>query len=166
MPSPKNRGWVWYFLVLAVLTAVATTILVVYNLNQQLQAETVERAQQLWNAHGPADYVLTTTVKTHSRSDGDKEASIVTTVKSGKAIETLINGAPETPPAPDRTMTGLLESIHAAVLKDREPGQPRAFVRGEFSARNGALARYIHSVMSTRERIEIVVESLEPSKSP
>ena len=79
-----NRGWIWYFVILAVLTVVATTVLVVYNLRQQLRPEQLAAARKLWDEKRPADYVLTYTKK------GNATGTFVVTVRKGKVVSVLM----------------------------------------------------------------------------
>ena len=58
-PPKKSRTWVWYFIVLAVLTATSVTILVTFNLRQQLKPEQLAAAKALWKEKGPRDYTMT-----------------------------------------------------------------------------------------------------------
>src|SRR5437016_2156392 len=62
-PPKKNLGWLWYFIIVAVLTVAATGGLIWYNLRQQLTPEKLEAARQLWQAKGPRDYDLDYTVR-------------------------------------------------------------------------------------------------------
>src|SRR5262249_4483768 len=59
MDSPRpNRGWIWFFVILIVLTVTSITIMIVYNLRQQLKPEQLAQARALWEQKGPADYDL------------------------------------------------------------------------------------------------------------
>src|SRR4051812_32165483 len=93
MASPRNRGWLWYFILLAVLTIAATTILAVFNLRQQLAPEQLEAARKAWQEHGPADYSFSYTVK---RDDvgGSSTDHYFVKVRGGKPVEVLDNGLP------------------------------------------------------------------------
>src|SRR5712664_2552474 len=62
MPPPQQSySWVWYFVVLGVLTVAACTILVWYNLRQQLKKEDLQAARAQWQQNRPSDYDLTYT---------------------------------------------------------------------------------------------------------
>ncbi len=64
MNAPRrNRGWIWYFVILGVLTVAAVGVLVTFNVQQQLKPEQVEAARRLWEAKGPPDYDMTYTQK-------------------------------------------------------------------------------------------------------
>ena len=49
------------------------------------------------------------------------------------------------------------ERIPERGAADREPGGPRAFVKATFDAGDGHIVHYVHSVMKTRERLEVTV---------
>ncbi|MEI7685391.1 MAG: hypothetical protein WCL32_10210 [Planctomycetota bacterium] len=154
---PKNRGWLWYFLALAVLSAMGTTILVVYNLRQQMKAEHIHDAVALWKTRGPASYVLV-----YNEKAADLNDHHVVKVKDGSAYEVLVNGLPlPSSQLPNYGMHRLLAKIQASADLDAQPGNPKTYTRGLFDGRNGALGWYVRRVMGTRERIEIIVESLK-----
>lgn len=160
-PPQKKRTWIWYFAVLAVLTIVATATLAIYNIRQQLKPEQLDAAIALWKEKGPKDYVLVYTAKKTELS-GEMDDHYVVKVKDGQAYEVLINGLP----AEERQlayygMTRLLQYLERFMEIDAEPGRPKAFLRGDFNARTGALVRYVRRVMGTKQRLEINVESLE-----
>jgi hypothetical protein len=50
--------WAWFFIVLVVLSAIAATIEIWFNLSQQLTPEQVRAAQQLWRDKAPQEYTL------------------------------------------------------------------------------------------------------------
>ena len=51
----KNRGWVWFFVVLAVLAVAAVVGNWSYNLSQQLTPDQLRAAEELWKKNGPRD---------------------------------------------------------------------------------------------------------------
>src|SRR5947209_14393116 len=79
-----SRGWIWYFVIVAALTVLATTILVVYNLRQQLRPEQLAAARPLWEQKRPPDYVLTYTKK------GGATGTFIVTVRKGKVVSVLM----------------------------------------------------------------------------
>src|SRR5687767_5525703 len=88
----KNRNWIWYFVVLGILTVLATAVLVAYNLGQQLKPEQLETAQRLWREKGPRNYHLVYTVK---RNDAEPDRYEVW-VSDGRATRVLVNGLEDT----------------------------------------------------------------------
>ncbi len=53
-----SRHWVWYFAVLAVMSATAIILPIVYNLSLQLRPDELAAARQRWKANGSRDYDL------------------------------------------------------------------------------------------------------------
>jgi hypothetical protein len=161
----KNYGWLWYFGIVLVLAITATAIIVNFNLSHQLKAESLEKAQALWKEKGPKDYLLAYTIRTDSEA-GPNETRYFVKVKDGKAFEALVEGIPQ---APDRMiwygMPKLLDFIDEFLEKDAKPGAPRTYTRALFDPTNGALGWYVRSVMSTRQRVEIIVDPLRPLDS-
>ncbi len=176
-PRP-NRGWLWYFSIVFLLTVIATTTLIVFNLRQQLKPEQLAAARQLWKEHGPKDYELRYTTKT---GEEGRVTHYVVVVRGGKVQSLTLNKqqvldrATLDPKAPlDRQdnrpiadfggygMEAMFNQIEDFLDKDSKPGQPRVYVRGVFDPQDGHLLRYVRSVMSGRERLEIVVDELKP----
>jgi hypothetical protein len=161
MDAPlKTHSWIWYFSVLAILTIIATATLAIYNLRQQLKPEQLDAAIALWAAKGPKDYVLVYTAK-KTEISGEMDDHYVVKVHGGQATEVLVNGAP----LEDRQlayygMHRLLQNLERFMEIDAEPGRPKTYVRGDFDAKTGAVLRYVRRVMGSRQRVEIVVESL------
>jgi len=58
MAEPKNRGWIWFFVVLTLLGVAAVGINLAYNLREQITPEQVQAARQLWEEKGPKNYDL------------------------------------------------------------------------------------------------------------
>ena len=72
MPPPQQSyRWVWYFVVLGVLTVSACTILVWYNLRQQLKQEDLQAARALWKLNRPPDYDLIYSKRGSASSNGN-----------------------------------------------------------------------------------------------
>lgn len=158
---PKNRNWLWFYLLVAALTIAATTTLAVYNIRQQLKPETVREAIALWKDKGPKDYLLKYKAQ-KTQESGDMTDHYVVSVRGGQAREVHVNGVP----LEDRQlayygMHRLLQDIERFMEIDSEPGKPKVFTRGIFDGKTGALAWYVRSVMKSRQRVEITVESLQ-----
>ena len=86
----ESRTWVWYFLILGVLSAAAATILIVFNLRQQLKPEQLAAAKALWKAKGPRDYDMT-----YRQLVGDEPETFVVRVRGGQVESVERNGQPE-----------------------------------------------------------------------
>jgi hypothetical protein len=77
MVTPRrNRRWIWFFLVLALLGATAVTIELWYNLSQQLTPVQIDRAAELWDEKGPSDYDFEYTFNRQSRNGERYHASV------------------------------------------------------------------------------------------
>src|SRR6266851_2006146 len=85
----RRRGWIWFFLVLVVLTVIAITVLVGYKRSFQLTAEKLAEARALWKVNGPADYDLDYEIK---KLDGKETYTVQ--VRVGKAVSATCNGQP------------------------------------------------------------------------
>ena len=59
----RRRRWLWFFVTLAGLSALALTTLIVYNLRQQLRPEQLAEARERWQQHRPDDYDLDYTLR-------------------------------------------------------------------------------------------------------
>jgi hypothetical protein len=157
----KNYGWLWYFAIVLALSILATIIVVRFNLSQQLKPETLEKAEALWKEKGPKDYLLAYTISTQSKA-GPGETHYVVKVKDGHAFEAKVNGLKQDS---DRMsfygMPSLFGYIDKFLDLDEKPGAPKTYVRGIFDPKTGALERYIRSVMSTGDRVEINVAPLK-----
>lgn len=161
MTAPvKNRLWLWYFIALGVLSLIATSTLVVYNLRQQLKHEHVKAAIELWKTSGPANYVLVYTEKQNT-DKGEVNDHFVVKVKNGEVYEVLANGTPlNEREFSQHGMLSLLQKIDAFMDSDAQAGKPKTFTRGLFDGKTGALGWYVRRVMKSQVRIEITVESL------
>ena len=158
-PSRPNRGWIWYFVILAVLSVVAVSLLSFFNLKQQLKPEQLEEAKRLWNARGPASYDMVYTQK------GSAPGTFKVQVRNKKVISAIRDGQP----LEDRLrrysdMPALFGFIEDFLKKDAQPGQPRTFTVASFDSDDGHLTHYIRRVMGGTERIEITVQ-LQPLPS-
>ena len=151
----------WYFAIVFGLAVIATGTLAYYNYHQQLKPEGLEKAQALWKAKGPRDYVLVYTVKADNNGNSIENHYVVK-VSSGKATEALVDGLPQ----PEGRlfnygMPQLFGFIETFLEQDAAPGRPKTYTRALFNPDTGALGWYVRRVMGSRERVEIVVESLE-----
>jgi hypothetical protein len=161
-----NRGWIWYFVILGGLTSLAITVLVLYNLRQQLKPEQLEAARKLWDAKRPSDYVLTYT------KTGAVTGTFIVKVRKGKVVS--VDMRQEVPGEQaikvvelerrlyrDHDMGGLFDAIERFLEMDAQKDSPRPYVRALFDPHNGQLRQYVRRVMGTRERIQIDVEPIQ-----
>ena len=161
MPPQRNRRWIWFFVVLVALTILATTVMIVYNLQQQLKPEQLAAAHQLWKEKGPADYTLAFTKKIDERPDVEQ---FLIKVKGGRVVEGFMNGRPF-----DKMHHYSMDKLFDQVIRfqelSEEKGQPRVFCRAIFAPDTGAILWYVRRVMGSRDRVEITVEKLEADKN-
>src|SRR5687768_14527457 len=85
----RSRGWLAFFGVLIFMGVAGVTLPILYNLEQQLKPELLEKSRALWEAVGPTDYDLTFMI----RYDGDQLAERhIVLVRDGKASFALAEG--------------------------------------------------------------------------
>jgi hypothetical protein len=156
----RNRGWIWFFAVLAVLAAAAIGINWWYNARQQLTPEQLQAAMALWAAKGPADYDLVID-KTYSSaySDGTESRDrIEAVVRNKQVVAAALNGAPmERRQWPDNDVPGWFGFVERFLQIDTQPGARRTFRVAEFHPDTGQLLRFRRRVSRTRERQEVVL---------
>ena len=119
----------WYFIIVGVLTVSATSVLVIYNLNQQLRPEKLETARALWKEKGPRTYHLVYTIKLND----DQPTPYDVHVDDGRVTSVLVNGQPDS-----RHhwygMDRLYDYIEADLERDRK-SQRRNFTRAHLRPR-------------------------------
>ena len=158
---PPNRGWLWFFIVVGVLTLGGVALEIWFNHQQQLTLERVERAWALWKQSGPPDYTLDYTV---DERDGAHDAYTIN-VRDGKAISAnrLEDGRRiETDRYPYATMEAIFGQLEEWIKQDERPDSSRVFMTATFDRRDGHLFRVIRSIASTRQRTEITVKLRPP----
>jgi len=167
-PRKSSRGWIWYFVILGALSVLGITILVVYNLRQQLKPEQIAAARKLWEEKRPPDYVLTYTKK------GDASGTFIVTVHQGKVVSVIMreevvkDNQVQVAELPlerrlyaSYDMAGLFDNIERFQEMDARKDSPRTFIRATFDPQNGQLLWFVRRVMGTRDRIEINVEPID-----
>lgn len=161
MNEPKrNRGWIWYFVILIVLTIASITVMIVYNLGQQLKPEQLATARALWAEKGPADYDMEYT------QIGNAPGTYKVQVRDGEVVSATLDGrALEPRQYGYYDMRGLFNSIDGFLEHDSKPGQPRTFTKAVFAADDGHVIRYIRRAMGSSERLEINVRLRRMEKS-
>lgn len=166
---PSKYRWVWYFVVLGVLTAGGVAANVWFNLRQQLSPEQLDAARRLWNERGPRDYRLSYTIKREVNPDlaGTVPQNYTVQVRDAKPVS--VSGTDGRALKPGDYDFDSMDSLFAAIEKqmraDADPDKPRAFVKATFNGRDGHVVHYVHSVMRARERLEVTVE-LVPEAGP
>ena len=157
-PAKKNRIWVWYFVLLAVLTVTSITVLVTFNLRQQLKPEQLAAATALWNKNGPRDYAMK-----YRQTVGDETETYAVHVRGGEVESVERNGQPlEERQRKYHSMPALFSYVRDFLDFDSQPNRPRTYTVAVFDPNDGHLLHYIRRVMGTRERAEITVTELKP----
>jgi hypothetical protein len=161
MAQPKrNRGWLWYFVIVLGLTVAATVVLGVFNLRQQLTQEQFEAARKLWDAKKPADYDLVYIKRLNDDAKGDRFA---VAVRGGEVRSAKMNGRDlDERERRYHSMDQMFNDIERLLELDRQPKAPRTYLRGRFDPDSGRLIQFVRREMGTRNRVELEVEKFGP----
>ena len=150
----QSRGWIWFFVILALLTLTAIGIQIWFNPTVPLTAPLLAEAKARWKEHGPRDYDMDYSIK----KMGSTERFHVQ-VRDGKAVSVLMNDQIALEPRlyPSNAMPALYGFIEKFMEQDAQPGKPRTFNNVLFDPADGHLIHYVRSVASKSERQEITV---------
>src|SRR2546426_9081808 len=88
-PSGRRHSWIWFFVVLGLLAAVAIAVSVTASLRQQLTADQLQAARQRWREQGPSNYDMEYTLKR-----GDVSDTYQVQVRDGKVMALMFKGQP------------------------------------------------------------------------
>ena len=164
----RNRGWIWFFVVLGLLATAAVTINVLYSARQRLTMDQLRAAEDLWDRAGPKDYdlVIDKTIGTGT-GDGQKDRDRITVaVRGGKGRTGTINGQPlDERLLSQYDMAGWLSFVEEFVRQSEMPDAPRTFLSADFDPQTGGLRRFRRSVRTTREWVDVVFQ-LTPVNLP
>jgi hypothetical protein len=163
-PARRYR-WVWFFVVLGVLTTGGVAANVWFNLRQQLTSQQLADAHRLWKQKKPGIYDLHYTVKREVNPDlaGTVPQNYTAHINGKEVLVTSAGGHPlKTGDYDFDTMDSLFDAIDRQLYSDADPGRPRAFVKATFDGSDGHVKHYVHSIMRTRERLEVTVEMTIP----
>lgn len=180
MADTRGRDWVWFFLVLAVLGAVAVVVPIVYNLGLQLTPEQLAQARGRWSAAGPADYDLDyqQKVTVHGRTEETiyrvsvRDRRVTAVFCNGEL--TLLAGSAEAAlgpwprllrgPSGALDVDGMFDEMEAEFRVDA--GSPRRpYVTATFDKRDGHPTRFVHRVRTTGERLEWTIKLVRVGES-
>ena len=160
VPAPRRpaRPWLWYFVLLTLLSIVAVSIQVWFARGRVLTMEKVLAAEQLWRTNGPASYDLNYT----TRRGNLPVDTFQVQVRNGKAVSVLCNGKP----IEERlnrywTMPALFSFIEDYMRMDDEAakeGKRRPYAFGAFNPETGYLLRFAHGQNDALNGIEIRTE--------
>jgi hypothetical protein len=152
-PPGGRRAWVWYFVLLAVLTVTSITVLIRFNLGQQLTLAKLAEARARWETNGPKSYDIAL------QKRGTIEEIQRVEVRDGKVVWAIVNGRPLEPRLYAYSdMPALFDFIEDFLKLDSEPGKRRTFCTAAFDPGDGHVVHFVRRVMGTTERIEITVK--------
>ena len=159
--QPKNRNWIWLFVVLFTLAALAVGINLTYNLRQQLTLEQITKAKATWERFGLEDYDLIVHKDvTVAGSEHGINDVLKVQVRKRMVTEFQFNGKLHE----DRRlwsqydMAGWFEWIERNAEMDAQPKAPQAFCVGFFDLDDGHIIKYIRSVRATGDHQELKIE--------
>lgn len=169
--SPRRpRRWIGFFLVLAVLAAVAIVVPLVYNLSIQLRPEQLTEARRRWHEQKIPNYDLEYLIRTTNGVQEEDRAYLVQ-IRGGHVVLIVDNGdLVYLDPAlavvaglgvlalsveePSRYgVSALFDEIEATLRQDEMSGS-RNFATAQFDPRDGHPLHYVHRVRGTKERVE------------
>lgn len=155
--TSNRRNWIWFFVVLAVLSAAAVSINWTYKLRQRLTRQQLMAASDLWDKAGPADYDLKVRREIHSAtSEQPVRDEYEVEVRSKRVVNARLNGLPlESRLWPDYDVPSWFDAMERFMIMDEQAGAPKAWAEGVFDETNGMPMRYVHQVSATRNRVEI-----------
>jgi hypothetical protein len=158
---PRNRNWIWFFVVLGVLSVAAIGLLryARWRFGQlQLTPERLEQARRLWEEKGPKDYELV-----YRKQIQDREPEqVVVRVERGRPTSVSLNGREL--PADKRTyytMEGIFNDLwDFQKIDEKAKGKATTWV--QFDAEDGHVSRYGHRNAEGHGAVEVTVEGLRP----
>jgi hypothetical protein len=157
----RNRGWIWFFVVLAVLATAAVTINLLYSARQRLTMDQLRAAEDHWDRAGPQDYdlVIDKTIGSATPQGQKTRDRITVEVRGGTSRSGTINGQPlDERLLSQYDMGGWLSFVEEFVRQSEKPDAPRTFLTADFDAQTGALRRFRRSVRTTREWVDVTFE--------
>jgi hypothetical protein len=161
-----NLRWAGFFVLLALLAAVAVAVPLVVNLRQQLRPEQLAQARARWREHGPRSYDLEYTVA-HNRDPQPerflvlvRHGRIVLAAADGEVVRLapavgLAAGLPAAAFASDagRDVEAVFAHIEEVLNAEIATGR-RNYVTALFDARDGYPRRFVHRVRGGSQREE------------
>lgn len=151
-PPTRNRGWIWYFVVVGVLALGSAVTLVTYNLRQQLKPEQLAAAEAKWEKNGPRSYDMEFTKK------GSATGTYEVRVRDGKVVYAEPDERTLSQKAPYYSMQALFGYVDEFLKEDARPGAPRTYTVASFDPDDGHLLHYVRRVMGTNQRLELTVQ--------
>ena len=170
MATRRNRYWIWFFVLVGLLTVGAIAILLLYNLNQQLKPEPVAAARQRWDKNGLANYDLFYKINRQDLN-GSVEEDFVIQVRHGRVVFGTFRTSPQYKEVPLKTRLYSLHNVPAFfdylddyLKQDAKPGAVRPCMLALFDPNDGHLLHFVRRVSSNR--LEITVKEVKPATTP
>jgi hypothetical protein len=155
-PRRRSRNWVWFFIVLAVLTTTAIALEISFNLSQQLKPEGCAAARRLWDQNGPTDYILEYTVREKGQGPERSERYVVTVVGGKAESATTETGRRlKADDYPFENVEALFKRLEQWLEMKHQPGGSGAYVAATFNAAAGYPIHMVRSDWGSRERVEV-----------
>ncbi|CAN5238658.1 hypothetical protein BH10PLA2_BH10PLA2_08500 [soil metagenome] len=163
-PRKRNRPWLWYFVLLIVLSITAVVIQIWYARGRLLTLDKLQVAEQKWREHGPQNYNLN---YSYDKSGGKDEYHVE--VRGGKVVSVTRNGQPleerlyrySSVPA----LFGFAEDYLRQDQEDMKLGKGRPYAFGDFHPQLGYVRRFVHGGR-LGDRVEIVTDKFTPVDNP
>ncbi|MFN4259459.1 MAG: DUF6174 domain-containing protein [Gemmataceae bacterium] len=164
MAERKPRRWIWYFVVLGVLSVVAVAVPISYNMRLRLTPEQLTAARARWEAHGPRNYRLQYTKK------GGVNETVVVWVRNGQVRAVLVKDHEDQPDQMGRLLQARLHPHYGvpALFDDiqRFLDLPqRTYMRAQFDPDYGHVTFFSRQVLGTQESITLTNIKLEPQEA-
>ncbi len=151
----RNRLWMLFFLVLAILGVFAVVVPIIYNLSLQLRPEQLAEARRHWAEAGPTDYDLWIERRTTNPAGETNQEGYVVRVRGGLVAS---------PDGRAPTVEGLFEHIAADLAADAARTDRRNYATASFASADGHPTRYVHRVAGSKEREEWLVRLAGPDE--
>jgi hypothetical protein len=169
MASPSRKtGWIWFFLFLALMGGLAIAIPLVYNVQQQLRPEQLSAARRLWQEKAPADYDLEYQVRRQSDEDSEKQEpefeNYHMEVRNGRIVSILNKVTGDVLTSKELIVTkdfftdGLFDLMELNLEADSKSTGIRNFSHAQFDKSDGHPTIYVHRIMGSRQRLQIIVQ--------
>ncbi|MGH7172882.1 MAG: hypothetical protein ACRELF_12870 [Gemmataceae bacterium] len=175
-PHRRSRRWIGFFVVLAVLSAGAIVVNLVYNLSIQLRPEQLADARRRWQENGPDNYDLEYLVEIKQKSDVEPEKSqYLVKVRDGRVVFVadtgevlyldpslaLVAGSEVLAVSSENPgqygVPALLDQIAEGLRQDEMTGR-RNFATAQFDPMDGHPTYYRRSVRGRKDRVEWFVK--------
>lgn len=157
---PRNRRWIWFFLVVVLLSALAIGVILGYNWILQLTPDQIKSAQTLWQERGPKNYDLHYVVVAKGSGSAVSNTYQVE-VRNGVVTWATLNKDPvDLEKRQNHSMTALLADVKTFLDVDAQPDSPWAMSWARFDESDGHLLWYVRKTIGTRQAVKIEVKEL------